>query len=164
MQTIESRNEKLKAKLPEGLWQEEPDKIQWEDKETKLPCLIVRNNSGNLCGYVGVSEKHPLYQKAYQESEDLNCHGGLTFSGFCQEREDGICHKPDPGEPEKVWWLGFDCAHGGDIIPSFMTKEFMDLGIKTFTDRDPFEKNTYKDIAYVQKECAGLAKQLAAVE
>jgi hypothetical protein len=27
----------------EGPWQHEPDKMQWTDDDTGLPCLIVRN-------------------------------------------------------------------------------------------------------------------------
>ena len=32
----------------------------------------------------------------------------------------GICHIPDQGEPDDVWWLGFDCLHGGDLAPGMM--------------------------------------------
>jgi len=49
-----------------GPWQDESDKYQWQDEETEFPCLIVRNpDSGNLCGYVGVSEGHPMFGKNY---------------------------------------------------------------------------------------------------
>lgn len=163
METIEKRFPGQKAQMPEGVWQFEPDKMQWEDPATKLPCLIVRNQAGALCGYVGVPEGHPFYGKDYSDLP-VECHGGLTFSDFCGEHEDGICHKPSPGEPEKVWWLGFDCGHGGDIIPSFIKlheemKKKDGFELKTFTGA---RGETYKDIAYVQNECRELAKQLKA--
>lgn len=48
-----------------GPWQDEPDKIQYVDEATGLPCLIVRNGKeiGALCGYVGVLPGHPLHGK-----------------------------------------------------------------------------------------------------
>src|SRR5688572_7588915 len=105
-----------KATWPPGPWQHEPDKAQWQDPATGLPCLIVRNSSGALCGYVGVSKGHPLFEVGYQGADDydLSCHGGLTYSEHCQPSTDealGICHVPAPGEPDHVWWFGFDCAH-----------------------------------------------------
>lgn len=53
----------------DGPWQLEPDKKQWEDEVTGLPCLIVRNTqvTGSLCGYVGVPQGHPLYGKSDKE-------------------------------------------------------------------------------------------------
>lgn len=165
MKTIEKQFPDAKKDLPEGPWQLEPDKMQWEDPETKLPCLIVRNHSGNLCGYVGVAEGHPFYEKRYSDvSPEPACHGGLSFSNFCQEDPEGICHLPEPGEPDKVWWFGFDCAHGGDIIPSFLRLEIQELGIKHFTGKNPYMHETYKDILYVKNEVRLLAKQLAEIK
>jgi hypothetical protein len=45
---------------------------------------------------------------------------------------------------QDVWWLGFDCAHAGDLIPSIA-----DIG------------GTYKDEAYVRAELEDLARQAA---
>ncbi len=42
-------------------------------------------------------------------------HGGLTYAAECDG--DDICHTPEPGEPEHMWWVGFDCAHGFDCVP-----------------------------------------------
>lgn len=48
-----------------GPWQDEPDKRQWADEATGLPCLIVRGPIGALCGYVGVPPDHPAYGLSY---------------------------------------------------------------------------------------------------
>ena len=48
-----------------GPWWDEPDKEQWADPKTGLPCLIKRNHFGSLCGYVGVREGHPWHGKNY---------------------------------------------------------------------------------------------------
>jgi hypothetical protein len=96
MKRIEYRTED-KSGWGEGPWQQEPDKIQWLDPETMLPCLIVRGPVGSWCGYVGVTKNHPLYGVSYSQcpqacGEDwcdhrpestLNAHGGITFAGLC---------------------------------------------------------------------------------
>jgi hypothetical protein len=151
-----------KSKWDDGPWKSEPDKAQWIDAATGLDCLIHRGPSGALCGYVGVPPGHRFHGSDYSavlfDTEDGDSsypevHGGLTFSDSCAEttREDGrgICHIPEPGRPADVWWLGFDCAHSGDLCPSY--------------DRS-WEYGTYRDLEYVKREVESLARQLAAVK
>lgn len=137
-----------RSSWPKGEWSDEPDKMQWQDETTGLPCLIVRNRMGALCGYVGVAEGHPAFDVHYDEV-NVDVHGGLTFADFCQpnDGDEGICHVPDEGEPERVYWLGFDCAHCWDVTPAWP---------------DGFGEGSYKNIPYVQNECRQLAAQLAA--
>lgn len=148
-----------------GPWDREPDKIQWKDAETGLPCLIVRNTLGNLCGYVGVDSSHPWhgidYGQCFKRCDETWCghrpdsmievHGGLTYADACQtkDRERGICHIPEAGEPDDVWWFGFDCAHSGDLMPYEAL-------------RSP-GRGIYRSVEYVKHEVAKLAKQLAEV-
>lgn len=189
METIEYRYAD-RAGWKSGEWDNEPDKIQWPDEATGLPCLIVRGPSGALCGYVGVAEGHPFYKKDYSdctldtakpkgktEGDDkygewttnrsrnrlvcgeawcdhqpqsmLEVHGGITFSDSCHESPDGrgICHKPSPGEPEHVWWFGFDCAHAWDVCPG---RDY------SFDSYD----SSYRNVDYVRGQCRDLAKQL----
>lgn len=54
-----------KSEWGEGQWTDEPDKRQWEDAATGLPCIIVRGPSGSWCSYVGVSPGHPAYGLHY---------------------------------------------------------------------------------------------------
>lgn len=88
METIEYRTVD-KSSWGDGPWAAEPDKRQWLDEATGLPCLIVRGPSGALCGYVGVPRGHPChgkhYDAVYEIVEDLDIHGGLTFSDLCAE-------------------------------------------------------------------------------
>jgi hypothetical protein len=146
-----------KSKWGDGPWNDEPDKVQWQDKATGLPCLAVRNLPiGNWCGYVGVSASHPHFGKDYDdEAVDIDCHGGLTFAGACREndKEHGICHRPDLGEDDHVWWLGFDCCHALDLMPG-TAATLREVGLK------PWPEDVYRDLSYVQKECASVAKQL----
>ena len=138
-----------KSSFGDGPWQSEPDKEQWVDPKTGLSCILRRNNSGALCGYVGVPEGHPWYMKGYPNI-DAVVHGGLTFAGRCQKGEHAICHVVEPGEPDNVWWLGFDCAHGFDYLPALNS------------DRMPLiqELSDYRDVKYVKQQCARLAKQV----
>jgi hypothetical protein len=86
MKTIEYRIDK--STWGEGPWQQEPDKLQFCDEATQLPCLIVRASvSGSLCGYVGVTEGHPAFGLKY-DAVDVSVHGGLTFAGSCPARSD----------------------------------------------------------------------------
>jgi len=75
MKTREWHFREGKADWGDGPWVEEPDKMQWQDERTRLPCLIVRGPSGALCGYVGVSEGHPCFEKFYEYPE-VKVHGG----------------------------------------------------------------------------------------
>lgn len=134
-----------KSKWPAGPWQSEPDKMQWPDAATGLPCLVVRNwHSGHWCGYVGVTEGHPAYAKGYNDV-DVDVHGGLTYADFCMHdpTEHSVCHVPGAGEPDTVYWLGFDCGHSFDLSPSYS------------------KMGTYRTLDYVRAECAALALQLS---
>ena len=138
-----------------GPWDDEPDKMQWTDEATGLPCLIKRNSIGALCGYVGVTRDHPLYETCYTDAETqaaIDVHGGLTYSDKCQDGPDPstICHLPEPGEPDDVWWFGFDCGHGWDYWPGMPD---------VFRNMSPAY---YRDVAYVQGQITELAKQLVA--
>ena len=152
-----------KTSWPRGEWDDEPDKMQWQDEATGLPCLIVRGPVGALCGYVGVPEGHPHFGKDYNDCTPLtpleenqhyiDVHGGLTYADACQATDDEsrhICHVPSPGEPDHVWWFGFDCAHAGDLCPKYWSEErYAGYGYES-----------YRSLAYVKREVARLARQL----
>ena len=146
-----------KGAWPDGPWMKEVDKKQWQDADTGYPCLIVRGPSGALCGYVGVPEGHPYYETGC-DNVPVEAHGGLTFSSHCQHgsEDHSICHVPAPGEPDNVWWLGFDCAHLGDVTPAY---DSIRMSVGMHTRRSLFGE-TYKDMAYVEGEVRMLARQL----
>lgn len=145
---------------PAGQWDGEPDKVQWKDEKTGLPCLAKRQpSSGHWCGYVGVDPTHPWHGKGYNDLPDYGprVHGGLTFADACQEGppEMTVCHIAEPGEPEHLWWFGFDCAHSGDRSPQDDVYA-RDRGY-------PFTKGhdeTYKALGYVRSQCRKLAEQV----
>lgn len=156
-------------------WENEPDRVEFKYKG--FDCLIRRAAPksqnpkdwlGNLCGYVAVTPDHPYYGKDYSEI-DLHAHGGLTYSNACRG---DICHKTDI--EDKVWWFGFDCAHGGDLIPSiwearqpggYLHHIREDL-VKSFgsSARDFIFQETYKTIEFVEDEIKSLVDQLEEVK
>jgi hypothetical protein len=139
-----------------GPWQDEPDKVQWIDEASGLDCLIVRNHVGALCGYVGVPPGHTWHGQDYDDVP-ADVHGGLTYANRCQEdQEHGICHIPEPGRPDDVWWLGFDCAHFGDLAPG-VDANVRKLGLSE-------RGGIYRDLAYVRAQVAYLARQAVTAE
>jgi hypothetical protein len=160
-----------------GPWDDEPDKMQWTDAATGLPCMIHRNQFGAWCGYVGVGPTHPAHGKTGDDL-DLSAHGSVNFADRCDphfnpETGQGVCHLPEPGEPDDVWWLGFDCAHAWDFVPgmaALMRPDPFDVAIgdPSSVRRDNLQRvyrsmmsnDVYRDIAYVRAECALLAAQL----
>jgi hypothetical protein len=157
-----------------GPWLKEPDKIQWQDKATGLPCLIVRNThcTGSLCGYVGVPPAHPLHGKGYNDAQDINVHGGLTFANKCHPLANhaSICHVVEPGEDDNVWWFGFDCSHAGDVCPQMestmrdIRKRKPELFEGPLAEPLPYRwRDVYRDVRYVRRQVRQLATQLQAL-
>lgn len=142
-----TREEKL-AKYGAGPWVDEPDRVEW--RAHGHVCLIVRGPHGSLCGYVGVTPGHPWHGKPLAEVEEsVDAHGGLTYAAECQGN---ICHVPAPGEPEHLYWLGFDCGHAGDFVPVLAR-----LGCA-------FHDDQYRTVEYVRAAVERLAVQARLVE
>lgn len=89
-----------------GEWVEECDEVTFEylGYEGKVVRVFKKEPyseayfGGHLCGYIEIPKSHPYFKN---KEIDLDCHGGLTYNSF-----------------DKDHLIGFDCAHGGDKIPS----------------------------------------------
>ena len=74
---------------------------------------VLINHMGYRCGYVCIPVGHPWHGRR-TEDIDASVHGGLTFAKPVEK------HK----HLETGYWIGFDCAHGGDNPdPKHMTPE-----------------------------------------
>jgi hypothetical protein len=156
-----------KSTWGEGPWQSEPDRFEWRAEGSRYPALIVRGEAtGALCGYVGVPPGHPLHGREYA-AIDVDVHGGLTFGGACSGH---ICHVAKPGEPDDVWWFGFDCGHGFDLMPALEARlarhrapghQARQAELNALTPDGLL--GAYKPLAYVRAEVESLAQQLAAM-
>jgi hypothetical protein len=158
-----------KSDWGDGPWQDEPDKMQWQDEASGLPCLAKRaTQSGSWCGYVGVSEGHPWFEmNPFKIGADV--HGGLNFATFCQDTTDesqGICHIPSPGEPDHVYWIGFDCGHawdqkpGNDALLRRIAPHLEEMRQQFASDFPVILGEVYRDLAYVRDQCRLLAGQV----
>jgi len=124
------------------LWDAEPDWLGFD--AAGFECMVVRHSPlNNLWGYVCVGPAHPCFGQRHQDI-DVDVHGGLTLS----HNRCPVARENDTPD----WWLGFDCAHLGDLRPGLVDP----LGA------DPDER--YRDIGYVMNETVKLAVQLAAMQ
>lgn len=145
-----------------GPWQEEPDHVEF--RAHGFPCILHRQPTrGHWCGYVGVPPGHPWHRKSYAggcdengtyipSGIDVDVHGGLTYAEKCAG---AICHIPAPGESDDVWWLGFDCAHSGDLSPGGVVRDAM-LGLDWSSGNEIYARESY-----VRRQTEGLARQAA---
>ena len=125
-------------------------------------CVTVFTDMGHRCGYVGVPEGHPLYEKDTEsplkvtmkdiENQPLGNRGAWNIFRLPEGRNDpvklgvyfdvhgGITYSGDgrktnyPVEENNLWWIGFDCAHYGDC-PDYETLEMLWPDDKTVQHR-----------------------------
>lgn len=141
----------LGALLPDGPWHTESEHEEFRSPSGR-PCLLHRNNMGAWCGYVAVAPGHPWHGKEYDQINPYpEVHGGLTYSARCQGP---LCHVPQPGESDDVWWLGFDCIHSGDL--SLYDVAQGREGLRFYSE-------SYKTADYARRETLLLAEQADAV-
>lgn len=108
---------------------------------------------GHLCGYVKISNNHPFYKK---KGIYLECHGGITANEIHEDH-----------------WIGFDCAHLGDIVPTTehfkrTSPEWIEIQKKNpiplgFENHHLFNP-TYKNIEFCIEECKSMIAQLIVEE
>lgn len=128
-----------------------------------MPCLVMRNHSGALCGYVGVTKEHPLY--GVHPDHHIFVHGRVTFSEFgdgTAHVDKWFYHAPYDLEGNLVWWIGFHCAHAGDYCPG--TAETLRKMGATKEMYEPKQvgqfMEVYRDFDYVLNEVRKLGDQL----
>ncbi len=129
-------------------WLNEPNALDFVDKKSGYHIALRRHpNLLHWCGYVGIPPTYPFHGWAYQDvGEHVQVHGGLTYS-----------HNSVPGsECGATWWFGFDCAHGGDLVPKLVEYQAEYRAIFPCDE-------TYRNMEYVKNEAVALAEQLAAL-
>ncbi|MEM7515319.1 MAG: hypothetical protein AAF368_00145 [Planctomycetota bacterium] len=127
-------------------WESEPDR--WVGTCRGFELVALRHSGlGHWCGYLCIPEGHPLHGRDL-ESDDLgpDIHGGWTWARS---------YLPNKKDASDGWWVGFDCAHSGDLQP----------GGRWRTKPTPFANNsTYKTLNFVKSElfraCAELEEAL----
>jgi hypothetical protein len=118
-----------------------PDAVLAEGSHAGYQWAVVHNGMGHRCGYVRVPKGHPWHGKGYDDI-NVEVHGGLTFA-----EPDKPCDKEGADD---AYWVGFDCAHGGDAPDPQLPAEYR---MRTRGD------DTVKTQAYVEAECRSLCEQ-----
>ena len=139
--------------------------VEREFKHAGYKCVVTFGDIGYRCGYVGVPKGSKLYGKNC-EKLDFDVHGGLTYSGGGKNSDYPI--KSD------LWWLGFDCAHGGDGKELKRAWELFpekrgQIQIQIQIEKEIFgEEGNTEDVVrseeYVTEECKRLAEQIREYE
>ncbi|MFM5887943.1 MAG: hypothetical protein ACKOQS_06580 [Dolichospermum sp.] len=138
-----------KSAWVDGEWQQETDRIEWV--YLGFPCLIVRQDGGWLCGYVGIPPTHPYYGKDMEDKElkEIYTDKKINFSEVSQQIDDprAVNHQLLPTD-KNYWWIGFDCCHYDDVFPRII--QFYNFRSDT----------SYKNVEYVKTQVEFLARQL----
>ncbi len=151
-----------------GEWVEEPDIVEFTYKGYR--CLIRRVASpepskifhmfgGHLCGYVNIPESSSLSKKGWGDI-DLDCHCGITYNDFRDFSSYGLMGH----------WVGFDCAHSGDFVPSAeFLKKSMPRYIDPFPLPEEFRKYSifnpvYRNIQFCIDTCLNMVEQLIKIQ
>ena len=109
-----------------------------------IECVIMRMPRIKcLYGFIGFEEGHSYYRKDIT-LEDLQVHGGITYTGMSLI----------DGTKSGKWWIGFDTAHTGDLIPLMCEKT---PGYETFFRNGP----VYRNLEYVRTEIKKLVDQVS---
>jgi len=138
---------------------------EWKTKEgykaRVVSCEYQKGITHHYCGYIGITKKHPLFEKSYSQhcdalmklrdkvlKEPIGKRGIIPI--FCYDGESasmhiifnvhgGITFADYHDKNKSLWWIGFDCAHEDDTIEKC-------------------------NVEYVIAECNSLSKQINVVE
>ena len=96
--------------------------------------------SGHLNGYVLLNE-----DEVVEDAMNIDCHGGITLEGDLAEIIPVTSGR----------WLGFDCAHYGDMTPFHdeqLAAHGFDFGISS--------EEVWRDPDFVESQCRFIIDQL----
>jgi len=154
---------------------------EWETIN-HLPAVVVINQAGYRCGYVGIMEDHILYRKHYSEPvNELHPYfDKILREPFEMEKlgmnrlfislykdplpasvlkaHGGITYSGNNltslPRSERIWWFGFDCAHYEDLPdPKYNNLEYF-FNVEGIV----------RTLDYCIEECENLAEQLVDIQ
>lgn len=127
--------------------------------------LITFNSRGFRCGYVSVNQDHKLYNEDLWQTEDIACHGGITF--FSQHKTILLDILGENDCEDK--WLGFACMQPGDLRDLEKAQKIFNLSkeevitnkhVELITSEFSNEECSIKDFSFVENECKSIIDQL----
>jgi len=125
-------------------------KIESDFEYKGYRCVVVFQRMGHRCGYVGITNEHPLHGVGYGdkaevlkksdiENQPIGNRGIIPLMCMDNESEEitpdcyfnvhgGITYagggETYPVESDNLWWFGFDCAHYDDSPDYYKAKEY----------------------------------------
>jgi hypothetical protein len=125
------------VELLDGPWHTEPDRVDFRCEG--FACLALRGPLGAWCGYIAMPPGHP-----WRTTDPEGLPVEINYASPCNGE---VCHVAEPGEPDDVLWLGFDCAHAGDM---------------TLRRALPGDRETYRTLEFCQQHLNTLATRARA--
>lgn len=152
-------------------------------------CVVVFQDMGHRCGYVGIDADNPLYGKQYSdyldikksdlEGKNIGKRGVLTvLSAAFDDNENvklelyfdvhgGLTYSDSNSNypvESNLWWLGFDCAHCDDAYDLDLVNEYFGENPR-IRERIQFEQQwpifgEIRTKEYVENECRSLVDQI----
>lgn len=143
----------------DGDWVNEPGLYEPQWFEYKgYSCVAYRNYHGSWCGYV----KIPNTSKFSCNDDDIDVHGGITYSGNSLPFEDK--------EEADFTWIGFDCGHFDDYQPRSekITMTLVDAAPGDLQDKyfqlkrkmESWQLKKYRTLEFVKDECSKIVDQV----
>ena len=109
--------------------------------------IILYNSTGCRCGYVKL-------QQPVLNCDDIECHGGVTFNAYVESDDDRFGGRPGN-------WIGFDCAHSGDLPDMDYVSRYFPDDLRSADDFYALSTDgTVRLAEYVLKECHHIVDQL----
>lgn len=123
--------------------------------------LITFTDRGHRCGYVAISETHPLYKfhDPKYNYPDLKVHGGVTY--FYESRFEDLLG----GHKCTDKWIGFDAGHCYDLEDMETAKKYFgETRWVKFRKENPaiiyMNNSEHRSFEYMQQQCKNLIDQL----
>lgn len=130
--------------------------IEKDFKVDGFRCVVVGQSRGFRCGYIEIPKDNILYEKEYDDVNELvDVHGGWTYSEYGNDEYPVVSSKDS-------WWIGFDCAHLHDAIDLELVKLFGEENTKYNYDRldNIIPDRVVKTTEYVENELIDAVKQI----
>ncbi len=142
---------------------DEPDFGIWEPPTPHTICILSRRDMGHLCGYAGIrlpTDDQGLVRNLVKNNllikevsrNNHKVHGGVTFTGEGSKIQ--LPEEVDEDWVKSYFFLGFDCAHHGDLC--FLFSKYTRPESASLKRTWP----VYRDWDYCKSQCESLAEQM----
>lgn len=175
-------------------WRNEP--MRYTGYYRGYPYVILRSIfMGQLNGYVGIPAPKRVNRNTYINGIEplIRCHWGINFRANGRRRfnkskrmhHSRLYKKLKPVGNCNLLWIGFDCAHGGDITPFTVDFDFCKDLTKKMYGEDSLEvkavvrrnkiighrlaeltinSDRYRNFDYVEANCKSIIDQLIEIK